>query len=241
MKLRSCVMTIKEFLSLHIETSNNCDFFLKGTDHYTIPLYQREYKWSGIRVEQLIRDIKNNDKLLGIVILNRNDKKDSYDIVDGQQRITTMILILAALFNHAKKEESTKPCPDQEDILEYIQRPDTGLRLENESIGSWLKLEENEMVVTINQEDDVYHQKEIFEKHWNQINHILDQEQIVGRKFLDHCLDCEILVLSCDALNRADSPEHILWISMIKKRQWIRKIFLKAIALRFVFRNIMKN
>jgi len=66
-----------------------------------IPEYQRPYRWTFKNVEQLLTDINNarangkQDYLIGSVIIH---KKDSVlDIVDGQQRITTLYLIAKAL------------------------------------------------------------------------------------------------------------------------------------------------
>ena len=62
-----------------------------------IPEYQRPYRWSTKNVEQLLRDILNSQSngklnyLIGTVILH--DDNQSFKIVDGQQRITTLILL----------------------------------------------------------------------------------------------------------------------------------------------------
>ena len=78
----------------------------------SIPPYQRPYKWEKNQVEQLLNDIYNhkisnnkNRYRIGSLILciDRTIKKDpkyqdfSIDIVDGQQRITTLLLILLLL------------------------------------------------------------------------------------------------------------------------------------------------
>jgi len=64
-----------------------------------IPEYQRPYKWTLKNINQLIDDILNfKDKSayrLGTIVIHNN--KDSLDIVDGQQRITTLILIFKAI------------------------------------------------------------------------------------------------------------------------------------------------
>ena len=66
-----------------------------------IPEYQRPYRWSTKNVEQLLKDIQNNQingkltYLIGTVILHDDGK--SFKIVDGQQRITTLILLLKQL------------------------------------------------------------------------------------------------------------------------------------------------
>ena len=81
-----------------------------------IPEYQRPYRWTTKNVEQLFADINNarangkQDYLIGSVIIHKKED-NTLDIVDGQQRITTLYLIAKALnykaplphlaFNHA--------------------------------------------------------------------------------------------------------------------------------------------
>lgn len=66
-----------------------------------IPDYQRPYRWTERNVEQLLQDVNDalkdgkRDYLIGSVILHREG--DGLDIVDGQQRLTTLCLILKAL------------------------------------------------------------------------------------------------------------------------------------------------
>lgn len=68
-----------------------------------IPDYQRPYRWEEKNVEQLMSDILANWSehksryRIGSVILHKNG--DYLDIVDGQQRITTILLILVAYKN----------------------------------------------------------------------------------------------------------------------------------------------
>lgn len=79
--------------------------FVKITDCLSqkliIPEYQRPYRWNEKNVEQLLKDIKlsqSNGKqsyLLGTVILHRDG--NMLKIVDGQQRMTTIILLLKLL------------------------------------------------------------------------------------------------------------------------------------------------
>lgn len=67
-----------------------------------IPEYQRPYRWTVKNVEQLLADINNarangkQDYLIGSVIIHKK-KDNTLDIVDGQQRITTLYLIAKAL------------------------------------------------------------------------------------------------------------------------------------------------
>lgn len=69
----------------------------------SIPIYQRPYKWTARNAIQLLDDIidaKNNNKekyRVGTLILHKSKDNGQYDIVDGQQRIITFSLLLAAL------------------------------------------------------------------------------------------------------------------------------------------------
>ncbi len=69
---------------------------------YLIPAYQRGYRWEGQQVIQLLEDIREftlrenpqpeDFYCLQPLVLRFND--DSYEVVDGQQRLTTLLLIL---------------------------------------------------------------------------------------------------------------------------------------------------
>lgn len=79
-----------------------------------IPLYQREYTWKDEKIITLVNDIKRYNKFLGNIILN--EVEGHYEIVDGQQRITTCYLILACLFNTYKGKKR-----DQESLMRLIK------------------------------------------------------------------------------------------------------------------------
>lgn len=61
---------------------------------YEIPIYQRNYAWKLKQIEDLIDDIygANGDYFLGNLIVNQKDK-DVYEVIDGQQRLTTLYLL----------------------------------------------------------------------------------------------------------------------------------------------------
>jgi Protein of unknown function DUF262/Protein of unknown function (DUF1524) len=72
---------------------------------YLVPSYQRNYSWTDVEVETLMDDLieyfKDNKApyyLLGDVIIVASKNKDfDFEIIDGQQRITTLVLIFSAL------------------------------------------------------------------------------------------------------------------------------------------------
>jgi hypothetical protein len=75
---------------------------------YRIPAYQRGYRWTPTQVKQLLNDIREFTKrenpqpeefyCLQPLVLRANDD-DTYEVVDGQQRLTTMLLILRLSMN----------------------------------------------------------------------------------------------------------------------------------------------
>lgn len=68
--------------------------------YYVIPLYQRAYAWIDKHIEQLIEDIRGKDDgadyFLGSLIVNKN-AQGQYEVIDGQQRLTTLFLIFNCL------------------------------------------------------------------------------------------------------------------------------------------------
>ena len=101
MEIKSFTTTVNDFFMI---ANNEISKFDINKKQFVIPKYQREYKWSEEQVKTLISDINKHEKFLGNIILN--EFPDFYEIVDGQQRITTLFLILIALFNKNKMPNS---------------------------------------------------------------------------------------------------------------------------------------
>ena len=85
-------------------------------NYYTIPEYQRPFKWKREQIGQLIQDVRESmdagEYFLGSIILIK--KPDGFDVIDGQQRMTTLTLILSA-FYHKYKTSELKKCLIDED------------------------------------------------------------------------------------------------------------------------------
>lgn len=64
-----------------------------------IPPYQRPYRWTENDVQQLLEDVQQSmnagkkNYRIGSVILHNNEKDKTLDIVDGQQRLTTLFIL----------------------------------------------------------------------------------------------------------------------------------------------------
>lgn len=72
---------------------------------YSIPIYQRNYAWEEMHIQQLIDDINtsNDSYFLGTLIVNQKDT-DIYEVIDGQQRLTTLYLLEKYLKMNILKE-----------------------------------------------------------------------------------------------------------------------------------------
>ena len=71
---------------------------------FFVPFYQRGYRWGPKQVELLLKDIEKNTQhgskysLQPIVVAPQpTDQKNTWELIDGQQRLTTLNLILLAL------------------------------------------------------------------------------------------------------------------------------------------------
>ena len=66
---------------------------------YIIPLYQRAYAWEDKQLTQLIEDISDitdeTNYYIGALIVSKQDNK--YEVVDGQQRLTSLYLLMNCL------------------------------------------------------------------------------------------------------------------------------------------------
>ena len=79
--------------------------------HYVIPRYQRAYAWEDKEIGQLIDDINDIDidsaenYYIGSLIVSKvQGKADTYEVVDGQQRLTTLFLLLQYLVSEGALE-----------------------------------------------------------------------------------------------------------------------------------------
>lgn len=71
---------------------------------YIVPDYQREYVWTDKEVTQLLDDIdeqidgaSSREYFIGTVLVSPTPQKNHYEVIDGQQRLTTFFLLLCAL------------------------------------------------------------------------------------------------------------------------------------------------
>ena len=71
--------------------------------NYIIPIYQRNYAWGKTEIQQLLQDLvdaqkhsKDSNYYLGSLVVHKR-KDGKFEIIDGQQRHTTLCILLAVL------------------------------------------------------------------------------------------------------------------------------------------------
>lgn len=76
---------------------------LLNENSYSIPLYQRNFAWTDVEITQLIIDVLDSIKenrpeyFIGTLVVSTKD--NVYSIIDGQQRVTAILLIALAIQN----------------------------------------------------------------------------------------------------------------------------------------------
>lgn len=79
--------------------------FSPTADRYSIPLYQRNYTWGEEQIHRLIHDVldeaerdDSKEYFLGnLVVAPPTDVHEVFDVIDGQQRLTTLYILLSRL------------------------------------------------------------------------------------------------------------------------------------------------
>ena len=154
--------------------------YLKKTDVFTIPEYQRAYSWTTIQCDKLWQDIETyidqnaeDPYFFGTIIIDCSTA-GHLNLIDGQQRTTTFFLLLKAM--HLRIVEVLKKMPDTEEaaglkrslqqsldsIYEILYRADVRKQIEIEK--NW----SNALGITILENNSIN------ELHKDELKHILE-------------------------------------------------------------------
>ena len=111
-----------------------------GNEHYHVPKYQRAYSWRQNNWTQLFDDIDENEAghfIGSIICIDENSQRKPghdlvFELVDGQQRMTTLSLLIAALYQKLSLCLDTAENDDDldEDDLDEIKAKRRGIGLQ---------------------------------------------------------------------------------------------------------------
>ncbi len=115
---------------MEAEATTLLGFFEENQNNqFVIPIYQRVYSWKKEQCEQLWDDIikiGGNDKMNGhfigsiLYVLDGNTHSSPLLIIDGQQRLTTITLLLIALRDYLNDEDEFLEKFSREKIESYL-------------------------------------------------------------------------------------------------------------------------
>ncbi len=175
---------------------------LRACSDLKIPFYQRGYSWDVDDVNKLLDDIydsKTENYFLGSIILKKG-KRHSYIIIDGQQRISTILLIYKSIWKYcgSNSGEIKKTLDDMHKEIKFDSA----------------NLKDGKILLKImKSEDDSFDQKVLdtqYYKNYDAINTFItkrvDKEAVINKLYnqLSKVLLSEVIV-------DAEADEHILF------------------------------
>lgn len=117
-----------------------------GNRLFSIPVYQRLYAWEDKQINELLMDLMNSSRnypyFLGNITTDLNEASKRHDLIDGQQRITTLFLLATVLVKYDNrwleflkvKNEMRLLFPSREKDMQFIQAVASGVINDDESI-----------------------------------------------------------------------------------------------------------
>ena len=99
--------------------------FFQGEKQYKIPVYQRAYSWEEKQWNTFLEDLEEatrseNCYFFGNISLEESENNTA-EIIDGQQRITTIIIFIRALYNILEKKEFNENQIKKQEVLSKLK------------------------------------------------------------------------------------------------------------------------
>lgn len=106
-------------------------FMQQPKQQFVIPVYQRTYKWTRLNCKKLLDDVirvskpESRTHFIGSIVYITDEyyqatKINQLSIIDGQQRITTVFLLLLAMSNYLKENANKFDTTSEELFNEYL-------------------------------------------------------------------------------------------------------------------------
>nr|WP_312275436.1 DUF262 domain-containing protein [Moraxella sp. CTOTU46711] len=172
---------------------------------FRVPAYQRSYAWETDHVDALLNDIrdaltnKEKEYFLGSIVLT-SSSNGRFEVIDGQQRLTTVSLIISAIKNIFRSfEDNEAVISIQQDFLSKTDR----------------RTKEKESKIILNETDN-----DIYQQMIDDIYDYSDKKKIrrMSHKRLIECYEFCYQYLSdlCDKSRDAEDLLHS-WLDYIEE------------------------
>ncbi|MCL2598594.1 MAG: DUF262 domain-containing protein [Firmicutes bacterium] len=128
--------TVEEFFeNKQFEINAKSKHTFQKNRRYVVPDYQREIRWECQNLESLMNDILRGEKFLGNLILQFDECQNTYDIIDGQQRLTSFCLLFKFFESNDRYSKKIDACELQVESFTTFQECLTwGFDKENEPV-----------------------------------------------------------------------------------------------------------
>jgi len=177
-------------------------------DHkYQVPFYQRSYAWSIDEAEQLWDDLNDNDPpyFLGILLLKDHKEENYFEVVDGQQRLSTLILLIRAAVEVLEEGSELR-----HDLQKYIKQKEWGEK-DNFYFTLDMNMKDNNLFHTLIDDNTTYQGQTWIKKRYYISNKNLQQ---VKETFLNKFNDLKAKKGGTEAIVKFVS-ERILKLTML--------------------------
>jgi uncharacterized protein with ParB-like and HNH nuclease domain len=186
--------------------------FLEGSDkHFVIPVYQRNYDWKKEQCKQLFDDLldignSNRTHFLGSIVSIYHDDGDDreYLIIDGQQRLTTLSLLLLAIYKLIDQDIVQSSVNKTQIIDEYLinkySKDDKKIRLKP------VKNDKNAFAALFKDENSYLQETNITLNYQYFYNRIMNDEISVDNLFY---AVKQLVIVEIELKNGEDDPQLI--------------------------------
>ena len=190
------------------------DVLEKNKRVFKVPVYQRNYDWSNIQCEKLFRDIikaneKNCQHFTGTIVyiddVNGGSGLNEVLIIDGQQRITTVYILLKALYD-ASKGISTHVESEVKEVM-FNRRCDEEYKVKLKPV----KSDNEQLMYLIKDKIDKMDRSSNVYKNYNTFKNLIDEaleKDLELNDILNGIKKLEIVEIILDKL-QGDEPQKI--------------------------------
>lgn len=209
-EIMGTVTSVKRYLSPEkIELKISPDLggertiILQQNRKYIIPDFQREIRWESNNLSILLSDLYTNERFLGNIILSIEGNGDC-QIIDGQQRTTVLLLIIAYIKSRYNEQlEPFTPCSiENRSFIGLSKLMEAGF---NDAI-----LENPEIIET-----DYYGQRQSFINLWRWLEkeELLDKVH-TAKVILDHIETSQVNIIASHEDERNSSIRYFLDVNL---------------------------
>jgi len=160
---------------------------------FTVPNYQRAYKWEDEHINNMISDLDNainnseNEYFLGTIVLSKKTDSSDLEIVDGQQRIISIIILISVIKDH----------------FDSLGKKDISAQIKSDYISTFeIRSEENISKIKLSLQDRSFFQNYIINSKENEVPTKKSHERIINAKKLSRDYISKLALISNTNYNK---------------------------------------